>query len=684
MKYRQLRGGVAVSLGTLILISQSVYAAVPGPLEIGDTFEPLSAEIFETSKAGNKLKLIDEPEIVEGEASGGIIIKIDPSSENQRQVVEGFGASLTESSATVLNKISPAKRSEVIKNFFSPEGNHYSISRTHIASCDFSKGDYSYVDPWTADPTLSTFSLDEDRDDLMPLIKDALAASGGALKIMASPWTAPPWMKDNNEWIRGELRGEYRSVYADYLVKYFEEYKKEGVEFWAMTPLNEPSGVGKWDSMVMGGASEGGFIAADLGPKMEAAGFGDIKIFAFDQNKDHAPEYMEELMHEQTYGDPGKYIDGIAVHWYTSTILTYTDELDYLHETYPDFQILFTEGVVDELKGGTWDDGEGIGNEAPWFNREDWWDWWWEPNHGSWGYKAEWFPEWQTLQPKVSAVYRYARDIMDDLNHWVVGWIDWNMVLDELGGPNYVGNTCSAPVMINTDTEEIHYNPQFFLFGHFSKYMRPGGRIMGTEVVGSGADELMVASALNLDGSIAVAILKDTPGAVDYTITVVGKTISGTIDGDAVQTILIKAVPPEDESSSEEVSSDENMSSSEENSVSSGEGADSSSDVLESSDALDSSSESTEESSRESAQDIPSSDQSTVALAGNSAFNTLNTSMVSSIGANTKNVEVPTSAQTMTLFNVYGEKVFQGAVQGEQSVKVPTSISSGMLLVVFQ
>ncbi len=679
MKMRHFLGGYSVSLGTLMILSQSVYA-VPAPLEIGDTFKPLSVEIFETSKAGNKLKLIDEPEIVEGEASGGIIIKIDPSSGNQRQVVEGFGASLTESSATVLNKISPAKRSEVIKNFFSPEGNHYSISRTHIASCDFSKGDYAYVDPWNEDASLSGFSLDEDRDDLMPLMQDAMAASEGSLRILASAWTAPPWMKDNNEWIRGHLRPEHRKTYADYIVKYIQAYKEENIDIWAITPLNEPSGVGKWNSMQMDADEQSSIIAADLGPALEDAGLGDVKIYAFDQNKDHAPEYMEELMHEQTYGDPGEYIDGIAVHWYTSTVLTYTDELDLLHERYPDFQILFTEGVVDELKGGSWDDGEGVGNEAPWFNREDWWDWWWEENHGSWGYKADWFPEWPTLQPKVSAVYRYARDIMDDLNHWVVGWIDWNMVLDELGGPNYVGNTCSAPVMINTETEEIHYNPQFFLFGHFSKYMRPGGRIMGTEVVGSGADKLMVASALNLDGSIAVAILKDTPGAVDYTITVVGNTISGTIDGDAVQTVLIKAVQPEVESSSEDMSSDETVPSSEAGSPSSDEAGVSSSGMDESS---ESSGESSEESSWESADDVPSSETSAL-LIQNRGFNSLSTTMVSSIGRNIGNVVVPSSATTMMLFNVYGEKVFEQAVLSGQSAVVPSSIAGSMILVVFK
>ncbi len=689
MTYRHLWGGVAVTIGALIILSQSVYA-LPTPLEIGDTFEPLSAEIFETSKAGKQLELIAEPEIVEGEVSSGIIIKIDPSSVNQRQIVEGFGASFTESSAYVLNQLSAEKRSEIIKNFFSPEGNHYSLMRTHIASTDFSKGEYAYVDPWKEDASLSGFSLDEDKDDLLPLIQDALQVEGSDIKILGSAWTAPPWMKDNNEWIRGHLKPEHRETYANYLVKYIQEYKKEGVDIWAITPLNEPSGVGKWNSMEMGGAEQSSIIAADLGPALENAGLGDVRLYAFDQNKDDAPEFMSNLMNEKEWGDPTPYIDGVALHWYHSTIDTYTDSLDLLHERYPDFQLLFTEGTVDELKEAEWggeDIGEGVGDEAPWFKRDDWWNWWWEKNHSSWGYGADWYEEsmgesWQEAQPKVSAVYRYARDIFDNLNHWVVGWIDWNMVLDWEGGPNYAGNTCSAPVMINYDTEEIHYNPQFFLFGHFSKYMRPGGRVIGIPQEDAFYEDhhLKVASAINKDGSIAVALLKDTPGALDYTIEISGKTISGTIDGDAVQTILIKPVAHEIESSSEDSSSDESLLSSEKGIFSSDDTAVSSSEIIESSDSSD---ENVGESSMANAEDIPNSETSAL-LTQNSSFNNLSTTMLSSIGRDIKKVIVPASAKTMTIFNVYGEKILERSVHDEHSAAVSTSISSSMLVVVFK
>jgi len=167
----------------------------------------LEVEVYETSANGNQLKKLSEFLAAED----AVAIEILPN--KKFQTITGFGGSFTESSAYLLNQLSKKNHDLILDAYFGSDGARYSLTRTHINSCDFSLSNYSYA-PLEGDKELNSFSIDEDRDDIIPMIKDAMAFSEDGFKIIASPWTAPPWMKDNNDWRGGKLLPEYYDSWA--------------------------------------------------------------------------------------------------------------------------------------------------------------------------------------------------------------------------------------------------------------------------------------------------------------------------------------------------------------------------------------------------------------------------------------------------------------------------------------
>ncbi len=205
--------------------------------------EQLIVEVYETSASGNKLTRISEFTSVDSAS----VIKLVP--EQKFQTITGFGGAFTESSAYLLNKLSKKNRDTIIKAYFAKDGANYSLTRTHMNSCDFSLSQYSYS-PVEDDMTLEHFTIKDDQDDLIPMIKDAMAASEDGFKIFASPWTAAPWMKDNNKWVGGKLLPKYYDTWALFFSKYVDAYEAEGIPVWGFTVENEPMGNGNnWESM---------------------------------------------------------------------------------------------------------------------------------------------------------------------------------------------------------------------------------------------------------------------------------------------------------------------------------------------------------------------------------------------------------------------------------------------------
>jgi glucosylceramidase len=500
---------------------------------------------YQTSRAGDKLTDKGALTIGPSEAER---TRVTVFPERGRQTILGFGGALTESSASVLAKLPAEKRSEIIDAYFSPEGAGYTLARTHIASCDFSVASYQYSTQ--ADPNVSDFSVAHDEAELIPLIKDAIDASNGALKVVSAAWSAPAWMKSPAElYVQGvdpELQPQYYGAYALYLTKYLKAYAEHGIDVWGLSPQNEPFGNGgNWETMRWSGTQMRDFIRDHLGPALEKEGL-DTKLMIFDHNKE--PAEGEALGFVRTILDDAqtaKYVWGTALHWYNSTVDPYPATPDAIHELDSSRSILGTEATIDGLT-----DQQAAPASASY--QYSWLtdDFYWKKTAYDWGY---WWlsPPARDAHPVYEPVYRYARDIIVGLNHWYVGWIDWNAVLDKDGGPNHANNFCAAPVMVDTQSSDIYYSPLFYVMKHFSKFIRPDAQVLESEVTlandvslagydGMATDGLLATAAKNPDGSFAVVLFNQTAQDIDYDLALGDAHAQGSIAAQALQTVVWK------------------------------------------------------------------------------------------------------------------------------------------------
>lgn len=466
-------------------------------------------EVYETSASGNRLtRLTDfEPQ------PNAPVLDILP--EKKYQTITGFGGSFTEASAYLLNQLSVENRDEILEAYFGETGARYSLTRTHMNSCDFSLGNYSYA-PVAGDTELQHFSIDEDREDIIPMIKEAMAKSRDGFRIIASPWTAPPWMKDNNRWMGGKLLPEYYDSWALFFSKYHDAYKTEGIEIWGFTVENEPLGNdNNWESMHFSPEEMTSFVQNHLGPKLEKDGKGHLKILGYDQNREHLKEWVDEMYKDE---ESSKYYSGTAIHWYASTFEVFPDELQYAHRKAPGKHLIQSEACVD-AEVPKWQDDA----------------WYWAKEATDWGW--DWAPEDQKpLHPKYVPVYRYARDIIGCLNNWVDGWVDWNMVLDRQGGPNWFKNWCVAPVIVDPENDEVYFTPLYYTLSHFSRFIRPGATRIGFEL---SDDTLLATATQNIDGSIVVVVLNQTQNVKTLNIILGDRSRTISIDQNAIQSIII-------------------------------------------------------------------------------------------------------------------------------------------------
>ncbi len=474
-----------------------------------DTAASLAVTVLETSAAGKKLEAVTTFKAVAATS----VIELRPG--KTFQTLTGFGGSFTEASAYLLHELGPENRQKIINAYFGESGANYSLTRTHINSCDFSLGNYSYA-PVPGDTELDSFSVKEDEADLIPLIQAAMAASKDGFKIIASPWTAPPWMKDNGDWRGGKLRPEYYATWALFFSKYLAAYQARGINIWAVTVENEPLGNdNNWESMHYTPEEMTSFVQHHLGPKLAADGH-QVKIFGYDQNRGaEMKDWIDSMYANEASAE---YFAGTAVHWYASTYEHFGENLTYAHAAAPEKHLIQTEGCID-AEVPRWQDDH----------------WYWSKEATDWGW--DWAPEDQKhLHPKYVPVYRYARDMIGCMNNWVDGWIDWNLVLDRQGGPNWFKNWCVAPVIVDPLADEVYFTPLYYTMVHFSKYLRPGAQ----RIDFNHTDEaLLVTAAKNPDGSIALIVLNQTEAEKTFRLVLdqQAKTIS--ISPKALQTIIV-------------------------------------------------------------------------------------------------------------------------------------------------
>jgi len=474
----------------------------------------MKMEVYETSASGHQLSLLSSFETAD------TVVEVALQPAEKYQTITGFGGAFTEASASVLNKLSAENRRKVLEAYFGPSGARYSLTRTHMNSCDFSLGNYSYA-PVKDDRLLSSFTISEDMDDIVPMIKDAMAVSKEGFRIIASPWTAPPWMKDNNNWRGGRLLPQYYDTWALFFSKYLEAYKAEGIDIWGFTIENEPLGNGNnWESMLFTPGEMNAFVVNHLRPLLTEHKHA-VKLLGYDQNRGDELKEWADAMYDDTAAASA--FDGIALHWYASTFEYFPEMLQYVHNKAPGKYMIQTEACID-AEVPVWK------NDA-WYWREEATDWGWD-----------WAPENQKyLHPKYAPVNRYANDIIGCLNNWVDGWIDWNMVLDTQGGPNWAKNWCIAPVIANPATDEVYFTPLYYTMAHFSRFIRPGAVRIGCTSASTG---LKATAAQNPDGSIALVLFNPGEKPAGIHLTLQGQEQSFAIAGKAIQTVIIPNQTP--------------------------------------------------------------------------------------------------------------------------------------------
>jgi glucosylceramidase len=403
------------------------------------------------------------------------------------QTIEGFGGAITDASAETFYKLPADKQKEILNAYFNPtEGIGYSLCRTHINSCDFSSESYAYSEV-EGDVDLKNFSISHDMQFRIPLIKAAIEKTSGKLTFFASPWSPPAWMKTNNNMLQGgKLKPEYFQAWANYYIKFIQEYQKQGISMWGLTVQNEAMAVQTWESCIYTAEEERDFVKNFLGPTLEKAGLGNIKLMIWDHNRG--------IMYQRAstvFDDPeaSKYVWGTAFHWYTGD---HFENVKMVNEAFPDKKILFTEGCIYPFD----------------YNRLNEWQW------------GE----------------QYGKSIINDLNNSAVGWVDWNILLDENGGPNHVANYCYAPVIGNTKTGEVFYMNSFYYLGHFSKFIRPGAKRIACS---TNDDNLLATAMINPDGTIAVVALNLTDNEFDYKVWINNKVVTTKCHAHSISTILI-------------------------------------------------------------------------------------------------------------------------------------------------
>jgi len=397
---------------------------------------------------------------------------IDPAKKFQTFL--GIGAALTDAAAETFAKLPARKQEELLQAYFNREkGIGYSLARTNINSCDFSSDMYTYVNE--GDKDLTSFTLSHDEKYKIPFIKRAIAAAGGKLNLYVSPWSPPAWMKDNNNMLQGgKLKPEFYDSWANYYVKFIKGYEQLGIPVWGLTVQNEPMAKQTWESCIYTAEEERDFIKNHLGPILHKNGLAGKKLIAWDHNRDLVYQRASTLLSDS---EAARYVWGIGFHWYESWTGGFQFEnLKRVSESYPDKPLLLTEACNYPFSWAT-------------FN-----DWKWGENYGL--------------------------NIINDLNNGAVGWTDWNILLDETGGPNHVKNFCFAPVHAKTSEGSLHFMNSYYYIGHFSKFIKPGAKRI---ISSSSRAQLLTTAFMNEDMSIAVVVMNNTDEAINYRLWINGE-----------------------------------------------------------------------------------------------------------------------------------------------------------------
>ena len=434
------------------------------------------------SKRKNKIfKLRVQP--LETEVS----IFINPNKTFQEYL--GIGGAITDASSEVFSKLSTEKQNDFLQAYYGSDGIGYNIIRTSIHSSDFGLGSHTYIE--NGDTELKSFSIEKDLEKRIPMIKRAQALIGDKLVFYASPWSPPAFMKTNNNMLLGgKLIPKYRQPWANYYVKFIDAYEALGIPVWGLTIQNEPMATQRWESCIYTADEERDFLKFFLGPTLEKAGHGDKNIVVWDHNRDLISNRANTIFEDP---EASKYAWGIGFHWYetwTGSLPNY-DNLKNIKASYPSKNLLFTEGCQE-------------------------------------GFNTDRLYHWPNAE-------RYGNSMINDFNSGTVGWTDWNILLDERGGPNHVSNFCFAPVHADTKSNKLIFTPTYYYIGHFSKFIHPGALRVSTT---TSRTTIESTSFQNQDGSIVTVVMNPKDERVTYKLIVGNAESVFEIEPRAMQTII--------------------------------------------------------------------------------------------------------------------------------------------------
>jgi glucosylceramidase len=438
------------------------------------------------TKQPETLLFSDKPQPLESET----FIVVDPSKTFQTML--GIGGALTDASAETFYKLPKERQQEVLEAYYSKtNGIGYTMARTNIESCDFSSDSYTYIKD--GDVSLKSFNVDHDLKYRVPFIKAAMAAAGGKLNLFATPWSPPGWMKTNNNMLHGgKLKPEYDQPWANFYVKFIKTYEKLGIPIWGLSVQNEPMAKQTWESCNYTAADERDFIKNFLGPALVKGGFANKHLIVWDHNRDLMYQRASAVLEDP---QAAKYVWGVGFHWYESGT---ADSMDYNNEklvaqAFPNKPLIFTEGCAESFdlnRLNNWDLGE-----------------------------------------------KYGQSMINDFNAGTVAWTDWNVLLDEKGGPNHVGNFCFAPIHSDTKTGKLTYTNSYYYIGQFSKFIHPGAKRI---VAAASRNKLLSTAYINVDGKIAVVVMNKTEENIEYYLWIKGKAAKTVSPAHSIETLVVE------------------------------------------------------------------------------------------------------------------------------------------------
>lgn len=421
-------------------------------------------------------------DLAEDKGAAMNVVNLYPNMEYQ--TFHGFGGAITEAAGYSFSKLTEKGKEEILKKYFSNEGLRYHFIRTHIDSCDFSISNYTAMED-SKDREMNSFTLKRDEEYILPLLRKARSAKGEDFDLMLTPWSPPAFMKTNEDRNNGgKLKEEYREFWAEYICRYIKEYEALGFPVNRITVQNEPDAVQTWDSCTFNPAEEKEFLRDYLYKALERNGLTHVKINIWDHNKERMFERARAIIDDET----DKMIDGVAFHWYTGD---HFEAIQLTGEVYPGKELLFTEGCVE-------------------YSRFD--------------------------AGQLRNAQMYAHDIIGNLNAGMTGFIDWNILLDEKGGPNHVNNLCDAPIMVNTEDGSYEEKLSFHYIRHFSHYIdRDAKRIALTKYT----DKLEMTALKNPDGTVVLIVLNKQGEDMPLSLRIQGLNTEFTVPAASIVTAVI-------------------------------------------------------------------------------------------------------------------------------------------------